>query len=412
MDDVSGTLDALWRIEGSRIVATLARVTGDLAEAEDLAQEALAEALRSWPTTGVPRNPAAWLTTVARRRAIDGWRRREALDDRRRSLARDLASLADDVWQPIDDDLLRLVFTACHPALPREGQVALTLRVVASLSTAEIARLLVVSVPAVQQRIVRAKRTLSEARVPFEVPDHTEWKPRLNAVLTVVYLLFTEGYAATSGDRWVRRDLADEALRVGRVLGRLLPREPEVHGLVALMELQASRFAARTDAAGDPVLLADQDRRLWDQAQLRRGLAALDRVDALGRGRGPYALQAAIAACHATAPSFAATDWERIVVLYDALLALSPGPVVRLNRAAALSMTTDGTRPALAEVEAITAGGDLATSHLVTSVRAELLQRLGRTAEARGEFLSAAAQATNDRERAWLEGKAAKLAPS
>ncbi|MBC9225043.1 sigma-70 family RNA polymerase sigma factor [Aeromicrobium sp. 636] len=410
MDDVSGTLDALWRIEGSRVVATLARVTGDLSEAEDLAQEALAEALRSWPTAGIPRNPAAWLTTVARRRAIDRWRRREALDDRHRRLARDLESLTDDAWQPIEDDLLRLVFTACHPALPREGQVALTLRVVASLSTTEIARLLVASVPAVQQRVVRAKRTLTEARVPFEVPDHTEWKPRLDAVLTVVYLLFTEGYAATSGDRWVRRDLADEALRMGRVLARLLPREPEVHGLVALMELQSSRFMARTGAGGAPVILADQDRRLWDHGRIRRGLAALNRVDALGRGRGPYALQAAIAACHATAASFADTDWERIVVLYDALLALSPGPVVRLNRAAALSMTTDGTRPALAEVEAIAAGGDLSASHLVASVRAELLLRLGRTAEARGQFLSAAEQAANDRERAWLEAKAASLA--
>ncbi|GAA3524859.1 RNA polymerase sigma factor [Aeromicrobium flavum] len=410
MDDLAGTLDAIWRIEGSRVVATLARVTGDLAEAEDLAQEALAEALRSWPASGVPRNPGAWLTTVARRRAIDGWRRRAALDDRHRALARDLGEAADDVWQPIEDDLLRLVFTACHPVLPREAQVALTLRVVASLSTAEIARLLVASVPAVQQRIVRAKRTLTEARVPFEVPDHTEWVPRLQSVLTVVYLVFTEGYAATAGDRWVRRELAEEALRLGRVLSRLLPREPEIHGLVALMELQASRFTARVDDAGDPVVLADQDRRQWDRGQIRRGLEALERVDALRRGRGPYALQAAIAACHATAPSFAETGWDRIVLLYDALGALAPGPVVRLNRAAALSMTEDGTLPALAEVEQIADAGQLGASHLVGSVRAELLQRLGRTAEARGQFLAAAELATNDRERAWLERKAERLA--
>lgn len=410
MDDLSATLDAIWRIEGSRVVATLARVTGDLGEAEDLAQEALAEALESWPTQGVPRNPGAWLTTVARRRAIDGWRRRAALDERHRAIARDLSEASDDVWQPIEDDLLRLVFTACHPVLPREARVALTLRVVASLSTAEIARLLVSSVPAVQQRIVRAKRTLTEARVPFEVPDHTEWAPRVQSVLTVVYLVFTEGYAATTGDRWVRRDLADEALRLGRVLARLLPREPEVHGLVALMELQASRFSARTDDAGDPVILAEQDRRLWDRAQVRRGLAALEEVDALRRGRGPYALQAAIAACHATAPTFAETDWERIVLLYDALGSLAPGPVVRLNRAAALSMTPGGTGPALAEVEQIIAAGDLAASHLPGSVRAELLQRLGRTAEARGQFLAAAELAGNDRERVWLEQKAANLA--
>ncbi|SKB10316.1 RNA polymerase sigma factor [Aeromicrobium choanae] len=409
MDDLAATLDAVWRIEGPRVVATLARMTGDLSEAEDLAQDAVAEALRVWPESGVPRNPGAWLTTVARRRAVDGWRRRAALDERHHAMAHQLEQDDDTAWAPIEDDLLRLVFTACHPVLAREAQVALTLRVVAGLSTTEIARLLLSSVPAVQQRIVRAKRTLSEARVPFEEPDHTEWSARLSAVLTVIYLLYTEGYAASAGDRWVRRDLAQEALRLGRVVGRLLPGEPEIHGLVSLMELQSSRFAARTDRHGDPVTLAEQDRRLWDRTQIARGIAALERVDELGRGRGPYALQAAIAACHATAPSFAATDWERILVLYDALSALVPGPVVRLNRAAALSMTEGGLEPALAEIDRIDAEGSLSRSHLVASTRADLLLRLGRTAEARGQFIAAAELAGNDLERAWLQARAASL---
>lgn len=412
MDDLTATLDAVWRIEGPRVVATLARLTGDLSEAEDLAQDAVAEALRVWPESGVPRNAGAWLTTVAKRRAIDGWRRREALDERHRTIAHRLEQEDELAWEPIEDDLLRLVFTACHPVLAREAQVALTLRVVAGLSTTEIARLLVTSVPAVQQRIVRAKRTLAEAHVPFEVPDHTEWATRLAAVLTVTYLLFTEGYAPSGGDRWVRRDLAHEALRLGRVLARLLPREPEVHGLVALMELQSSRFAARTDRRGEPVTLADQDRRLWDRGQIARGLAALEQVDALGRGRGPYALQASIAACHATASSFDLTDWERILVIYDALSALVPGPVVRLNRAAALSMTDGGLEPALAEIDRIAEGGGLGRSHLVASTRADVLRRLGRTAEARGEFLAAAELAGNELERAWLEQRAAELSPS
>jgi len=409
MADLAATLDAVWRIEGPRVVAALARVTGDLGQAEDVAQEALAEALVSWAESGVPRNPAAWLTTVAKRRAVDGWRRRAALDERHRAMAHQLEETEELAWQPIADDLLRLVFTACHPVLTREARVVLTLRVVAGLSTEEIARLLVLSVPTVQQRIVRAKRTLSEARVPFEVPDHTEWAPRVNTVLTVVYLLFTEGYAATSGDRWIRRDLTDEALRLGRVLAGLLPREPEVHGLLALMELQASRFAAREDH-GEPVLLADQDRRRWDRGQIARGLAALDRVDALGRGRGPYALQAAIAACHATAPRFEATDWDRIVVLYDALLQLAPSPVVRLNRAAALSMTAEGLDDALAEVESLVAADALPRGHLLASIHAELLHRVGRRAEARERFLGAAAAAANDRVRERLERRAAELA--
>lgn len=410
MDDSSAALDAVWRIEGSRVVATLARVTGDLSEAEDLAQEALAEALEVWPRDGVPRNPGAWLTTVARRRAIDGWRRRAALDERHRALAHDLAETPDVEWQPIEDDLVRLVFTACHPVLSREARIVLTLRVVASLSTTEIARLLLSTVPTVQQRIVRAKRTLSEARVPFDVPDHTEWAPRLNTVLTVVYLVFTEGYAATSGDRWIRRDLADEALRLGRILARQLPREPEVHGLVALMELQSARFAARVDANGAPVVLADQDRRRWDRAQIGRGLEALARVDALGRGRGPYALQAAIAACHASAPTFEETDWERIVLLYDALGQLAPGPVVRLNRAAAISMTPGGTDQALREVEDLVADGALPRSHLLASVHAELLERVGRLDDARERFRRAASLTTNERERAWLERRATSVA--
>ncbi|MET0714549.1 MAG: sigma-70 family RNA polymerase sigma factor, partial [Mycetocola sp.] len=301
--DIRRTIDAVWRIEGARVVATLAKMTGDVGLAEDLAQEAFLDALKQWPESGVPQNAGAWLTAVAKRRAIDGWRRRERLDERYRAIAHDLDQVSEDEWQPIDDDVLRLVFTACHPVLSREAQVALTLRVVAGLTTEEIARLLLVPVATVQQRIVRAKKTLSAAKVPFEAPDPAEWPARLSAVLGVVYLLFTEGYAATSGDRWIRTELAHEALRLGRVLAGLLPREPEAHGLVALMEFQASRFAARTARDGSPILLADQDRSRWDRAQIGRGLAALQKADAVGRGRGSYSLQAAIAQCHATAAS-------------------------------------------------------------------------------------------------------------
>ncbi|MET4640084.1 RNA polymerase sigma factor [Mycetocola sp. 2940] len=407
-DGIRRTVDAVWRIEGARIVATLAKVTGDVGLAEDLAQEAVVDALKQWPESGVPHNAGAWLTAVAKRKAIDGWRRRERLDERYRAIAHDLEQTIDEEWQPIDDDVLRLVFTACHPVLSREAQVALTLRVVAGLTTDEIARLLLVPVATVQQRIVRAKKTLSAAKVPFEAPEPTEWPARLSAVLGVVYLLFTEGYAATSGDRWIRHELASEALRLGRVLAGLLPREPEVHGLVALMEFQASRFAARTARDGSAILLGDQDRSRWDRTQIGRGQAALQRADALGRGRGSYSLQAAIAECHAVAPSVDDTDWERIVLLYEALGRIAPSPVIDLNRAVAVSMAT-GPATALRIVDRLVADGALRGSHLLPSVRGELLAQLGRTDEARAELLTAANLTANERESAVLRAKAAGL---
>ena len=408
MSDIGRTVDAVWRIEGARIIATLAKMTGDVGLAEDLAQDALADALKQWPEAGVPRNAGAWLTTVAKRRAIDGWRRRAQLDERYRAMAHDLEEASDDEWKPIDDDLLRLVFTACHPVLSQEAQVALTLRVVGGLSTEEIARMLLVPVATVQQRIVRAKKTLSAARVPFEAPDPAEWRSRLSSVLGVIYLVFTEGYAATSGDRWIRSELANDALRLGRVLSGLLPREPEVHGLVALMEFQASRFAARVTRTGDPILLGDQDRSRWDHAQIRRGRAALRRADALGGGRASYSLQAAIAECHAIAPSVDATDWERIVLLYEALGRLSPSPIVELNRAVAVSMAV-GPASGLAIVDRLHFEGALRASHLLPSVRGELLARLGRTEEARSELITAAGLTANSREEAVLRAKAAAL---
>lgn len=406
--DIRRTVDAVWRIESARIVATLAKMTGDVGLAEDLAQEAVVDALTQWPESGVPQNAGAWLTAVAKRKAIDGWRRRERLDERYRTMAHDLELAGDDEWQPIDDDVLRLIFTACHPVLSREAQVALTLRTVGGLTTEEIARLLLVPVATVQQRIVRAKKTLSAAHVPFEAPEPNEWGARLGAVLGTVYLLFTEGYAATTGDRWIRTELASEALRLGRILAGLLPREPEVHGLVALMEFQASRFAARTTRDGNPILLADQDRSRWDQAQIRRGRAALDRADAIGRGRGSYGLQAAIAECHATARSVEDTDWDRIVLLYEALGRLAPNPVIDLNRAVAVSMAT-GPANALRIVDRLASDGALRGSHLLPSVRGELLAQLGRTEEARSELLTAAGLAGNERERAVLRAKAAAL---
>jgi RNA polymerase sigma factor (sigma-70 family) len=412
MTEVGRRLDAVWRIEGARITATLARMTGDVGLAEDLAQEAIADALVQWPAAGVPDNPGAWLTAVAKRTAIDGWRRRSALDERYRAIAHDLEETTDDEWEPIPDDVLRLVFAACHPALSREAQVALTLRVVASLTTEEIARMFLVPVATIQQRIVRAKKTLAAARVPFEVPDPSDWPARLGGVLGVVYLVFTEGYRATSGERWVRHDLAAEALRLGRVLAALLPREPEAHALVALMEFQSSRFATREAADGAPVLLADQDRSRWDRGRIRQGVAALTRADAVARsqnrGRGNYALQAAIARCHAVAPSVEATDWDEIVVLYEALGRLAPSPVVDLNRAVAVSMAT-GPANALILVDALAADGALRGSHLLPSVRGELLARLGRPDEARAELAEAARLTANDRERALLLRKAEAL---
>ncbi|BDV31378.1 RNA polymerase sigma factor [Microbacterium terricola] len=402
------TVDAVWRIEGARIVATLAKATGDVGLAEDLAQAAVVEALEQWPSVGVPRNPGAWLTTVAKRRAIDEWRRRSMREEKQLLLAHDLSAYTEAEWEPIDDDVLRLVFTACHPALSRESQVALTLRVVAGLSTTEIARMLLVPVATVQARITRAKKTLSAAQVPFETPGPADWTARLGGVLGVVYLIFTEGYAATSGDRWMRTDLAQEALRLGRVLAGLMPREAEAHALVALMELQASRFAARVTADGAPVLLADQDRSRWDRGAIARGRAALATADSRGRGRGPYALQAAIAERHAVAASVAETDWDEIVVLYEALGRIAPSPVVELNRAVAVSMAT-GPATALQIVDRLAAEGALRGSYLLPSVRGELLARLGRTAEARSELLIAAGLTANDRQAAVLRSKAAAL---
>lgn len=402
------TLDAVWRIESARIVATLAKMTGDVGVAEDLAQEALIDALTQWPESGVPDNPGAWLTAVAKRKAIDSWRRRERLDDRYRAIAHTLKESTEDEWQPIPDDVLRLIFIACHPVLSREGQVALTLRTVGGLTTEEIARMLLIPVATVQQRIVRAKKTLAAAKVPFDTPEPGEWGARLNAVLGVLYLIFTEGYAATTGDRWIRTEVANEALRLGRVLAGLLPREPEVHGLLALMEFQASRFAARINNDGSPILLPDQNRARWDRTQIGRGVAALKSADALGRGRGNYCLQAAIAQCHATAPSFEETDWHKIVVLYEALARLAPGPVVELNYAVAVSMAT-GPAAALKIVDRLVSNGSLQRSHLLPSIRGELLRKLGRIDEARSELLQAAALTANDQQKAVLLAKAASL---
>ncbi|MGQ7310824.1 RNA polymerase sigma factor [Microbacterium arabinogalactanolyticum] len=410
--DARRAVAAVWRIESAKIVATLTRETSDFALAEDLAQEALAEALEQWPDAGVPRNPAAWLTAVAKRRAIDGWRRQERYDDRIAAIAHDLEREQDEAsdalpWDPdaIDDDVLRLIFIACHPVLSREAQVALTLRVVGGLGSEEIARAFLVPVATVQQRIVRAKKTLGAAHAPFELPPREEFGSRLSAVLGVLYLIFNEAHTASGGEDWMRPDLGREAVRLTRVLAGLVPREPEVHGLLALMELTAARFPARVDRHGDPVLLADQDRTRWDRGAIARGRAALARVDALGRGRGGYALQASIAECHAVAASVEQTDWDRIVMLYEALGRLTPSPVIELNRAAAVAMAT-GPASALRIIDSLIAAGELRGYHLLPATRGELLLRLGRDDEARAEFAAAARLAGNDRERALLEAKA------
>ncbi|MGN7948448.1 RNA polymerase sigma factor [Microbacterium sp. 22215] len=403
---------AVWRIESAKIVGTLTRTVGDFGLAEDLAQEALLDALHQWPVDGVPRNGAAWLTAVAKRKAIDGWRRRERLDDRMAVLAHDLereqAEAADAApWDPdaVDDDVLRLIFIACHPVLSREAQVALTLRVVGGLSSEEIARAFLVPTATVQQRIVRAKKTLAVAQVPFEMPPRDEHTARLGAILGVLYLIFNEGHAASSGPEWMRPELSLEAIRLTRVLAALMPRERDVHSLLALMELTATRFPARVDAHGEPVLLADQDRCRWDRSRIARGRAALATADSLGAGRGPYGLQAAIAECHALAASVDETDWDRIVVLYEALGRIALSPVVELNRAAAVAMAT-GPASALRIIDQLAASGALAGYHLLPATRGEMLLRLGRDEEARGEFAVAAALAGNDRERAVLEAKA------
>ncbi|WP_255371797.1 RNA polymerase sigma factor [Cellulosimicrobium sp. CUA-896] len=415
----------MWRIESARIVGALARYTGDVALAEDLAQEALAEALVSWPRDGVPTNPSGWLLTVGRRRAIDAFRRRAALDERYAALARGLDEGGTTTGGPpagtedvdvlgdpdrMDDDVLALVLVACHPVLSREAQVALTLRVVGGLSSDEIARAFLVPTATVQARITRAKRTLAAAGVPFAVPPREERRERLAGVLAVLYVIFTEGSTATSGDEWLRPDLAHEATRLALVLVGLVPDEPEAHALLALLELTAARFGARTGPDGEPVLLADQDRRRWDRSAIRRGRAALARADALGRGRGAYGLQAAVAECHAVAPSVAETDWDRVVLLYEALGRLAPSPVVDLNRAVAVSMA-QGPEAALRIVDELVATDRLSGFHLLPSVRAELLGRLGRTDEARAEYELAVRLCPNPRERDLLRRKSAALRP-
>jgi RNA polymerase sigma factor (sigma-70 family) len=406
--ELQQTVDAVWRMEAAKIVATLTRSVGDVGLAEDLASDALVEALLQWPESGVPRNPGAWLTTVAKRKAIDGWRRQDRLDTKYASLARELEDHVDDAWDPerIDDDVLRLIFISTHPVLSREGQLALTLRVIGGLTTEEIAQAFLVPKATIAARITRAKKTLAESAVPFVVPEPEDYPQRLSAVLGVIYLIYNEGYSATFGQRWIRDELCTEAIRLGRVLAALVPDQAEVHGLLSLMEFQSSRFAARTGADGQAVLLEDQDRTRWDRAQLGRGAAALNRAAEVLRrkntGWGPYALQAALAECHAVAPTAVDTDWARIVTLYDGLVQVSPSPVVRLNRAIAVAMR-DGPAEGLAIVDEL---DGLEASYLLPSVRGELLSRLGRDPEAAVEFERAATMVTNDQEREVLIAKA------
>ncbi len=408
-------VEAVWRIESAKLVAALARVTGDVGLAEELAQDALVAALERWPETGVPDKPAAWLMATAKHRAVDVFRRAERLERKTALLGRELVEAEEPDWaaaldEVVEDDLLRLVFTACHPVLSREARVALTLRLLGGLTTAEIARAFLVPESTVAQRIVRAKRTLAAAHVPFELPTAADLPARLASVLEVVYLVFNEGYAATAGRDWTRPELCSEALRLGRVLAELTPREPEVHGLVALMELQASRIRARTGPDGAPVLLLDQDRARWDHVLVGRGLAALRRAEGTGAGLGPYGLQAAIAACHARARTAEETDWVRIAALYEALVELAPSPVVELNRAVAVSRAY-GPAAGLAIVDALTAVPALRGYHLLPAARGDLLLQLGRTAEARAEFEQAAGLTRNERERTLLLDRAAGCAP-
>ena len=400
-------IDAIWRIESARVIASVARITRDVGLAEDLAQDAVVAALETWPRDGVPPNPGAWLTQTAKHRAIDVLRRSSALQDRYALLARSMAGegVADPSPLDVADDVLRLVFTCCHPVLPREARVALTLRMLGGLKTPEIARAFLVSEPTVGQRISRAKRTLADAGVSFEAPGTDALDERLGAVLEVVYLIFNEGYAATAGDDWMRPALMEEALRLGRVLAALAPGEPEVHGLVALLELQASRARARVDASGAPVLLEDQDRSRWDRLLITRGLAALERARASGRPPGPYELQAQIAAWHARAATPGETEWVRIAALYEALIALVDSPVVELNRAVALGRAF-GPETGLAAVDGLVATGELERYHLLHAVRGDLLVALGRSGEARAEFERAASLTSNERERVLLLGRA------
>jgi len=414
--DVHRAIDAVWRIESARLIAGLARMVGDVGLAEDLAQDALVAALERWPAAGIPDNPGAWLMATAKRRAIDQARRGRMLERKHAELGGELEArerIVPDVDAAIDDDigddLLRLIFTACHPVLATEARVALTLRLLGGLTTEEIARAFLVPVPTIQQRIVRAKRTLREARVPFEVPRGVDRAARLSSVLEVIYLIFNEGYTATAGDDWVRPALCDDALRLARILAELTPEEPEAHGLVALLEIQASRLRARVGPAGEPILLPDQDRGRWDRLLINRGLAALKRVAALGGALGPYALQAEIAACHARAPSVAETDWTRMTALYDALGQLTPSPVVELNRAVAHAMAF-GPAAGLEILEPLSAEPSLDRYHLLPSVRGDFLYKLGRRDEARAEFERAAALTTNTRERTLLLERVAACA--
>lgn len=414
MSETHRVIDAVWRIESARLIAGLARIVRDVGLAEELAQDALVVALERWPESGVPDNPGAWLMATAKHRAIDLFRRNKLLDRKHAELGRELKTQQDLAMansdtpedHEISDDLLRLVFVSCHPVLPTEARVALTLRLLGGLTTQEIARAFLVPEPTVAQRIVRAKRTLTEARVPFEVPRGPALTARVSSVLEVIYLIFNEGYSATAGDDWTRPELCQDALRLGRVLAELAPQEPEVHGLVALMEIQASRLHARAGPRGEPVLLLDQDRARWDQLLIRRGLAALARAEKLGGALGPYTLQAAIAACHARARTAAETDWHRITALYQALAQLMPSPVVELNRAVAVAMAF-GPAAGLELIDALTSEPSLKAYHLLPSVRGDFLFKLGRFTEAQGEFERAATLTQNARERELLLDRAA-----
>jgi|ERR1700677_113098 RNA polymerase sigma-70 factor (ECF subfamily) len=407
------TVEAVWRMESAKIIAKLTRMLGNVGRAEEIAQDALVTALEQWPRSGVPDSPGGWLMTTAKNRALDELRRRKLIERNQHAIANETPLMGTMGPEPeaaadedIPDDFLRLTFIACHPVLSTEARTALTLRLLAGLSTAEIARAFLVPEATIGQRILRAKRTLAEAQIPFEVPRIEERVARLASVLEVLYLIFNEGYAATAGDDWMRPALCEDAVRLGRMLAELMPQEAEVHGLVALMELQASRAGARTDAAGEPILLPAQNRGRWDQLLIRRGLAALERAHSLGGALGPYALQAAIAACHARAPTYADTDWHRIVALYDALAQLAPSPIVELNRAVAVSMAF-GPAAALDLVDALAGDARLRTYHLLPSVRGDLLSKLGRFEEARAEFSRAAGLARNARESSLLLGRAA-----
>ncbi|HEY3974279.1 MAG TPA: RNA polymerase sigma factor [Candidatus Sulfotelmatobacter sp.] len=405
-------IEAVWRIESARVIAGLTRIVHDVGVAEELAQDALVAALEKWPESGIPQNPGAWLMGTAKHRAIDFLRHSSLVDLKHEHLGRELAEremevpdLAAAMDYNIGDDMLRLVFIACHPVLSTEARVALTLRLLGGLTTAEIARAYLVVEPTMAQRIVRAKRTLTDAHVPFEVPRGSEFTSRLSPVLQVIYLIFNEGYSATAGDDWMRPALCEEALRLGRILAGLAPNEPEVHGLVALMEIQASRARARVDAAGEPILLLEQDRAQWDRLLIGRGLASLERAEQLTGTRGPYSIQAAIAACHARAVSAADTDWARIVALYEELATIEPSPVIELNRAVAAGMAS-GPAAGLAFVDALTNDPALEGYHLLPSVRGDLLRKLGRLSEARAEFARAASLTRNTRERNLLLDRA------